>query len=38
MNDSPSNIFQPLLLIKRYHQNGQVVLAATGTNGLIARG
>ena len=30
----PSNIFQILLLLERYHQNCQAVLAAIGTNGL----
>ena len=35
MNNSPSNIFQSLLLLERYHQNGLAVLAATGRKGLI---
>ena len=30
MNNSPSNIFQTLLLLEIYHQNCQAVLAATG--------
>ena len=30
MNYSPSNIIQPLLLLKRYHQKSQSVLAAAG--------
>ena len=34
MNNFSSNIFQPMLLLKRYHQNSQVVLAATGMKGL----
>ena len=34
MNNSPSNIFQPLLLVERYDQSSQAVLAATGMNGL----
>ena len=34
MNNSPSNIFRILLLLERYHQNSQVVLAVTGMNGL----
>ena len=34
MNNSPSYIFQPLLLLKRYHQSRQAVFAATGINGI----
>ena len=34
MNNSPSNIFKILLLLERYRQNSQAVLAATGMNGL----
>ena len=34
MNNSPSNIFEILLLLQRYHQNCQAVLVATGMNGL----
>ena len=34
MNDSPSNIFWILLLVERYHQNCQAVLAASDMNGL----
>ena len=34
MNNSPSNIFNSLLLLKRYHQNSLAVLAATGMNGF----
>ena len=34
MNDFPLNIFQALLVLESYHQNSQVVLAATGMNGL----
>ena len=34
MNNSPSNIFHILLLLERYHQNYQAVLAATGMNAL----
>ena len=34
MDKSPSNIFQILLLLERYHQKSQAVLAATGMNGL----
>ena len=35
MNNSPSNIFQPLLSLKSYHQSSQAVLAATDMNGLM---
>ena len=37
MNNSPyiMNIFQLLVLLKRYHQNSHAVLAATGINGLL---
>ena len=35
MNNSPSNIFQVLLLLERYFQNCQIVLATTGVNGLM---
>ena len=34
MNNCPSNISEILLLLERYHQNCQAVLAATGMNGL----
>ena len=34
MKNSLSNIFNILLLLARYHQNCQVVLATTGINGL----
>ena len=34
MNNSPSNIFQSLLLLERYHENSQAVLAAASNNGL----
>ena len=36
MNNSPSNIFQPLILLVRFHENSQVffLLHATGMNGL----
>ena len=34
MNNSSSNIFKILLLLERYYQNSQVVLSATGMNGL----
>ena len=34
MNNYPSNIFEILLLLERYHQNCHVVFAATGMNGL----
>ena len=34
MNNSPSNIMQPLILFERYHQKCQAVLAAIGMNGL----
>ena len=34
MNNSPSNIFQPLLWVERYHQNHQGLLVTTGMNGL----
>ena len=34
MNNSRSNIVQPLLWVERYHQHIQAVLAATGMNGL----
>ena len=34
MNISSSNIFWIFLLLERYHQNCQAVLAATGMNGL----
>ena len=37
MNNSPSNILQPLLLLKRYHQNGQAFLVATCVNYLMIR-
>ena len=37
MNNSPSNIFCFLLLLERYHQNCQAVLAAIGMNGLKER-
>ena len=33
MNTSPSNIFYILLLLERYRQNYQAVLAATGMSG-----
>ena len=33
MNNSPSNIFQPLPLKERYLQNSQAALVATGING-----
>ena len=32
MNNCPSNIFEILLLLERYHQNCQAVLAATSMN------
>ena len=35
MNASPSNIFQILVLLERYHHNCQAVLAATGMDGFI---
>ena len=35
MNISPSNIFQILLLLEKYHRNCQVVLVATGMNRLM---
>ena len=34
MNISPSNIFQNMLLDKRFHQNHQAVLAAMSIDGL----
>ena len=34
MNNSPSNIFQPLLALEKYHQDSPTVLAATVINGL----
>ena len=34
MNNCPTNILEILLLLERYHQNSQAVLAATGMNGL----
>ena len=34
MNNSPSNIFCIMLLLERYQQNCQAVLAATSTNRL----
>ena len=34
MNNSPTNIFQILLLLERYHKNCQAVLAASGLNVL----
>ena len=34
MNNYPSNIFEILLLLERYCQNSQAVLAATGMTGL----
>ena len=34
MNNTPSNIFEILLLLERYVQNCWTVLAATGVNGL----
>ena len=34
MKNSPSTVFLILLLLERYHQNSQAVLAATGMNGL----
>ena len=34
MGNPPSNIFQLLILLESYHQNGEAVLAATGMNGL----
>ena len=37
MNNSPTNIFQILLLLERYHQKCLAVLAASGLNMLIAR-
>ena len=35
MNNSQTNIFQILLLLQKYAQNSQPVLAATAMNGLI---
>ena len=34
MNNSPSNNFNTLFLVVRYHQNCQAVLAASGMIGL----
>ena len=34
MNNSPSNIFEILLLLERCHQNYQAVMAAIGINEL----
>ena len=34
MNTSLLNMFHILLLVERYHQNSQAVLAAAGVNGL----
>ena len=38
MDNSPSNIYKILLLLERYHQHSQVVVAATDINGLYKRG
>ena len=38
MNNCPSNIFEILLLLERYCQNSQAVLAATGMTGLRSYG
>ena len=36
MNNSPSNIFQMLLLLERYYLDCPAVLTAAGMNGLIS--
>ena len=38
MNNCPSNIFEILLLLERYHQKCESVLGATDMNGLRSYG